>query len=104
MVWLLRRSHFVITDSGGLQEEVTALGKPVLVIRGTTERPEGVEAGNAVLVGTDRRGDRGVGEPSLLADDDDVRRDGAVDEPVRDGDAAQQIVDILLERARRLAS
>lgn len=52
---LLARSHIVLTDSGGLQEEAPALGKPVLVMRDTTERPEGVEAGNALLVGTDRR-------------------------------------------------
>ncbi len=52
---LLARAHLVLTDSGGLQEEAPALGKPVLVMRETTERPEGVEAGNARLVGLDRR-------------------------------------------------
>jgi UDP-N-acetylglucosamine 2-epimerase len=51
-VYLMQRSHFIVTDSGGIQEEATALGKPVLVTRDTTERPEAVTAGNARLVGT----------------------------------------------------
>src|SRR2546425_6831898 len=55
MVWLLERCHFVITDSGGMQEEATAIGKPVLVVREKTERPEGIAAGTARLVGTNRR-------------------------------------------------
>jgi len=53
-VHLLKRSYIVLTDSGGIQEEAPALGKPVLVMRKTTERPEGVEAGTAKLVGTDQ--------------------------------------------------
>ncbi len=53
MVWMLYHCHFVLTDSGGIQEEAPALGKPVLVMRQTTERPEGVDAGTAMLVGTD---------------------------------------------------
>lgn len=52
-VWLLNRCHFTLTDSGGIQEEAPALGKPVLVMRKKTERPEGVEAGVARVVGTD---------------------------------------------------
>lgn len=52
-VWLMQRAHFVITDSGGVQEEAPSLGKPVLVMRDTTERPEAVEAGTVRLVGTD---------------------------------------------------
>ncbi|WP_282099738.1 non-hydrolyzing UDP-N-acetylglucosamine 2-epimerase [Qipengyuania qiaonensis] len=52
-VWLMRRSHFIITDSGGVQEEAPSLGKPVLVMRNTTERPEAVDAGTVRLVGTD---------------------------------------------------
>ncbi|WP_412509523.1 non-hydrolyzing UDP-N-acetylglucosamine 2-epimerase, partial [Roseovarius sp. SYSU LYC5161] len=52
-VWLMRRAHLIITDSGGVQEEAPSLGKPVLVMRDTTERPEAVEAGTVKLVGTD---------------------------------------------------
>ena len=52
-VWLMSRSHLIITDSGGVQEEAPSLGKPVLVMRDTTERPEAVEAGTVLLVGTD---------------------------------------------------
>jgi UDP-N-acetylglucosamine 2-epimerase (non-hydrolysing) len=54
LIWLLNQSHLVITDSGGIQEEAPALGKPVLVMREVTERMEGVEAGTARLVGTDK--------------------------------------------------
>jgi UDP-N-acetylglucosamine 2-epimerase (non-hydrolysing) len=52
-IWLMDRSHFVLSDSGGVQEEAPSLGKPVLVMRETTERPEGLEAGTCQLVGTD---------------------------------------------------
>ena len=52
-IWLMNRSKIIITDSGGVQEEAPSLGKPVLVIRDTTERPEAVEAGTVLLVGTD---------------------------------------------------
>lgn len=53
-VWLMNRSYLIITDSGGVQEEAPSLGKPVLVMRDTTERPEAIEAGTVLLVGTDR--------------------------------------------------
>jgi UDP-N-acetylglucosamine 2-epimerase (hydrolysing) len=99
MVWLLRRSSFVITDSGGLQEEVTALGKPVLVIRERTERPEGVEAGNAVLVGTGRAA---IEEwaTRLLTDRETYAAMARATNPYGDGTAAEQIVSILSERHR----
>ncbi len=53
-IFLMERSYFILTDSGGIQEEVSFLGKPTLVMRKVTERPEGISAGNAILVGTDR--------------------------------------------------
>ena len=52
-IWLMNRSKIIITDSGGVQEEAPSLGKPVLVMRDTTERPEALEAGTVLLVGTD---------------------------------------------------
>ena len=64
---LMRRAHMLLTDSGGIQEEGPSLGKPVLVMRETTERPEAVEAGTAVLVGTDA--ERIVAETARLLDD-----------------------------------
>ncbi len=54
-VWLMNKSYIIITDSGGIQEEAPSLGKPVLVMRDTTERPEAVDAGTVLLVGTDAR-------------------------------------------------
>lgn len=98
MVWLVGRSHFVITDSGGLQEEVTALGKPVIVIRSTTERPESVEAGNAVLVGTDGEAIESWAS-SLLADAKQYEAMARSTNPYGDGDAAKKIADILEARS-----
>jgi UDP-N-acetylglucosamine 2-epimerase (non-hydrolysing) len=98
MVWLVGRSHFVITDSGGLQEEVTALGKPVIVIRSTTERPESVEAGNAVLVGTDGEAIESWAT-SLLADKKQYDAMARSTNPYGEGDAAKKIVDILESRS-----
>ena len=68
-VYLMERSHLILTDSGGVQEEAPSLGKPVLVMRDTTERPEAVEAGTVVLVGTDREA-RLSSEASRLLNDD----------------------------------
>lgn len=95
MVWLLQRSSLVITDSGGLQEEAPGLGKPVLVLRERTERPEGVEAGTVKLVGTDRR--TIIDAASTLLDDRLAygRMANAVN-PYGDGRAAERILGALL--------
>ncbi len=98
MVWLLQRCHFVITDSGGLQEEVTAIGKPVLVVREKTERPEGIAVGTARLVGTDRQTIE-TWATRLLRDPRVYERMARSTEAYGSGDAARQIVDILCERS-----
>jgi UDP-N-acetylglucosamine 2-epimerase (non-hydrolysing) len=90
--------HLVLTDSGGIQEEAPALGKPVLVMRDTTERPEGVEAGTAILVGTDP--DRIVEEAiRLLADQDHYEGMSRAHNPFGDGKASLRIRDILKAEA-----
>lgn len=94
-VWLLSKSHLVLTDSGGVQEEAPALGKPVVVMRDKSERPEGVETGNAVIAGTDEESI--VEEVDRLLDSDEAYRARAqVALPYGDGRAAGRITDILL--------
>ncbi|MEW6741399.1 MAG: UDP-N-acetylglucosamine 2-epimerase (non-hydrolyzing) [Planctomycetota bacterium] len=94
-VALLARSHLVLTDSGGVQEEAPSLAKPVVVMRETTERPEVVEAGGAVLVGTDRQ--RIVAEVTALLDDPERYRQMAqARNPFGTGDAAERIAEILV--------
>ena len=89
-VWLMSRCRFLLSDSGGVQEEAPSLGKPVLVMRKTTERPEGVEAGTCRLVGTDP--ERIVPEASLLlADEDEYHRRSELRNPYGDGHAALRI-------------
>lgn len=91
MVWLLKQCHFVITDSGGLQEEAPGLGKPVLVLRETTERPEGVEAGTVKLVGPDRQSIvEWAGQ--LLGNELAYRRMARATNPYGDGAADERIV------------
>jgi len=94
LVCQLRRSLLVLTDSGGLQEEAPALGCPVLVLRDTTERPEGIASGVAMLVGTEPR--RIVAATArLLADPAARRRMAAAPNPYGDGRAAERIAAIL---------
>lgn len=94
-VWLMDRATIVLTDSGGVQEEAPSLGKPVLVMRETTERPEGIAAGNALLVGVQR--ERIVaGLRLLLCDPERRAMMAAVNNPYGDGLAAKRIVDMLL--------
>lgn len=94
-VLAMDRCCLVLTDSGGVQEEAPSLGKPVLVMRETTERPEGIEAGNVCLVGTER--ERIVSETAeLLNNPARYRAMAAAHNPYGDGHAAQRIVEALL--------
>lgn len=91
-VRLMERAHIILTDSGGIQEEAPGLGKPVLVLRDKTERPEAIEAGTARLVGTDV--ERIVGQTELLLrDDDEYARMARAVNPFGDGRAARRILD-----------
>lgn len=93
-IYLMRRSHLIITDSGGIQEEAPSLGKPVLVTRDVTERPEAVAAGTARLVGTDP--DVIVREAEKLLDSPDAyRRVSEISNPYGDGKAAQRILEAI---------
>lgn len=93
-VYLMNRSFVILTDSGGIQEEAPSLGKPVLVMRDTTERPEAVAAGTVRLVGTDRQ--RIVDEVErLLLDEAEYISMSAAHNPYGDGFACHRIVDVL---------
>lgn len=95
-VGLLSLAHIVLTDSGGIQEEAPSLGKPVLVMRDTTERPEGVLAGTARLVGTDR--DRIVEETFALLDQPNRYLEmSRAHNPFGDGHASTRIVKVMLD-------
>jgi UDP-N-acetylglucosamine 2-epimerase (non-hydrolysing) len=96
-IHLMNNSYLLLTDSGGIQEEAPALGKPVLVMRENTERPEAVEAGTARLVGTDR-GEIVARTEELLTDDGAYRRMATAANPYGDGTAAERIVDYLAGR------
>jgi UDP-N-acetylglucosamine 2-epimerase (hydrolysing) len=95
--WLMGRCDLVLTDSGGVQEEAPALGKPVLVMRDTTERPEGVAAGNARLVGSDRSAIVGAVR-EVLGDPVVYERMARARNPYGDGRAARRIVEVLCGR------
>jgi len=93
-VWLMDKSYLILTDSGGIQEEAPSLGKPVLVLREATERPEGVEAGAVRVVGLDR--DKIVEEAQRLLDDRTLyQKMSRTANPYGDGKAAKRIVEIL---------
>ena len=94
-VYIMQHSTLLLTDSGGVQEEAPGLGKPVLVMRDTTERPEAVEAGTVLLVGTNREKiERGVSQ--LLDDADMYRRMSEAVNPYGDGLACERITKYLL--------
>ena len=93
-VYMMEKSHLVLTDSGGIQEEAPGLGKPVLVMRETTERPEALEAGTVKLVGTDYN--KIVNEVSMLLEDNEYYQtmSNAVN-PYGDGLACERIIDFM---------
>ncbi len=93
-VWAMDKARIIITDSGGVQEEAPSLGKPVLVMRDTTERPEAVEAGTVILVGTNRK--KIVSETmSLLDDPSRYAAMSHIENPYGDGHACKRIVETL---------
>jgi len=95
-IYMMNQSHFIITDSGGVQEEAPSLGKPVLVMRDTTERPEAIEAGTVKLVGT--KYDIIVNEAQKLLDDKQVyERMSKAHNPYGDGKACEKIVNFTRE-------
>ncbi len=95
-VYLMNKCYLIISDSGGIQEEAPALGKPVLVMRDTTERPEAVAAGTVKLVGTDT--DTIVTQTTMLLDDPDAyKRMSVAKNPYGTGDACQHIIKDLLK-------
>ena len=94
---LMNRATLILTDSGGVQEEAPALGKPVLVLRDTTERPEAVDAGTVKLIGTNQAKVYGAAK-LLLTDAAEYRRMAEARSPYGDGHAAERIVKALLWR------
>jgi len=96
-IYLMSQSYFVLTDSGGIQEEAPGLGKPVLVMRDTTERPEAVEAGTVKLVGTDK--DMIIKEAiELLTNESAYRQMSKSHNPYGDGFACERIIEFLKEK------
>ena len=86
------RSHIILTDSGGIQEEAPSLGKPVIVLRDTTERPEGIEAGTLKLAGTDEEVIFNLTD-NLLTDTAEYEKMAKASNPYGDGHASERIVD-----------
>ena len=94
-VWLMNQSYLIITDSGGVQEEAPSLGKPVLVMRDTTERPEAVDAGTVILVGTDKQ--KIVNECNdLLVNTERYQKMSALHNPYGDGKASKRIAEYII--------
>lgn len=96
-VYMMQLSYLIITDSGGIQEEAPSLGKPVVVMREVTERPEALEAGTIRLVGTDRR--LIVDQVSEYIDDKEIYdRHKTIDNPYGDGNACKRIADFIIKK------
>lgn len=96
----MNRSYLILTDSGGIQEEAPSLGKPVLVLRDTTERPEGIEAGTLRLVGTERE-DIFRETEHLLVDEDAYAAISGIENPYGDGHASERIVNIIINYLKK---
>ncbi len=95
-IWLMDRSKIIITDSGGVQEEAPSLGKPVLVMRENTERPEAVDSGTVILVGTNKN--KIIKETLKLLDDKHhFKKMSDLINPYGDGHACERIIDFILE-------
>ena len=93
----LNKAHIIMTDSGGIQEEAPSLGKPVLVLRDTTERPEGVKAGTLKLAGIDEETIYSLTK-ELLTNDEEYNRMSKASNPYGDGKASKYIVDIIIDK------
>jgi len=95
----MAKSRLILTDSGGIQEEAPSLGKPVLVLRNKTERPEAVEAGTVKIIGTDTR--KIVEETTILLENkNEYGRMAKALNPYGDGRASERIVQIILEKLK----
>ena len=96
LIWMMDKSNIILTDSGGIQEEAPSLGKPVLVLRTVTERTEGVNAGTAILVGSDKA--KIISETTKLIENQDYYASVATaTNPYGDGTTSEKIKQILLE-------
>ena len=93
----IAKSHIILTDSGGIQEEAPSLGKPVLVLRDTTERPEGIEAGTLKLVGTNEEKIY-IETKRLLTDNKEYEKMSKASNPYGDGKASIRIADSIIKR------
>ncbi|MBR5439980.1 MAG: UDP-N-acetylglucosamine 2-epimerase, partial [Prevotella sp.] len=95
-VYLMKSSHIILSDSGGIQEEAPSLGKPVLVMREVTERPEALEAGTIRLVGTNRQ--LIIDEASKFLDDEEYYlANQRIANPFGDGHACQRIYEFIMK-------
>ena len=96
----MKKAYIILTDSGGVQEEAPSLGKPVLVMRDTTERPEGVEAGTALLVGTVTKTIISQVE-LLLVDSAEYNKMAKAVNPYGDGSASENIYNFILSKYQK---
>ena len=100
-MWLMEKAYLIITDSGGVQEEAPSLGKPVLVMRDTTERPEALDAGTVLLVGTNKN--RIITETNNLLKNKDVYTSMTkLHNPYGDGMACKNIVSFMVNEIKNI--